>query len=169
MVMVLLQKKGFSPILDAHMIANMPLLLYIALGLILILIIGWVRTEMRLKKLFRGKKASDLEMVMMNLAHEIDLLRQNASRTNADIITIDARLRKSIRGIETMRFNPFKDQGSNQSFAISMINEDGDGVVLSSLYSRDHVSVFAKPVKGHKSEYDLTEEETAVLHKSAGK
>jgi hypothetical protein len=44
-----------------------------------------------------------------------------------------------------------------------MLNEEGDGVVLSSLYSRERMSVFAKPIKNKKSEYELTVEEKAVL------
>ena len=46
-----------------------------------------------------------------------------------------------------------------------MLNEDGDGVVLSSLYARDRMSVFAKPIKNNKSEYELSNEEKEVLSK----
>ena len=82
---------------------------------------------------------------------------------------MNRRLRKSIRGVETVRFNPFPDQGSNQSFAIGMVDETGDGVVLSSLYARERMSIFAKPVKGGKSEYELTEEEKEALWKAKEK
>ena len=84
---------------------------------------------------------------------------------NIDII--NQKLRKSIRGLETIRFNPFSDQGSNQSFAIGMLNEEGDGVVFSSLYSREHVSVFAKPIKKMSSEYEMTKEEKDSLEKAS--
>ena len=47
-----------------------------------------------------------------------------------------------------------------------MLNEEGDGVVLSSLYSRERMSVFAKPIKGGKSEYELTGEETNAIKKA---
>ena len=83
-----------------------------------------------------------------------------------DISVIGAKVKKSIRGLETVRFNPFPDQGSNQSFAIGMLNEEGDGVVFSSLYSRDRMSVFAKPIKNNKSEYELSGEEQKALDKA---
>ena len=44
-----------------------------------------------------------------------------------------------------------------------MLDEDGNGVVLSSLYSRERMSVFAKPIKNNKSEYELTAEEKEAL------
>ena len=83
-----------------------------------------------------------------------------------DIANINKKLKKSIRGVETVRFNPFGDQGSNQSFAIGMLNEDKDGVVISSLYSRERMSIFAKPIKGGTSDYELTEEEKEALKKA---
>ena len=83
-----------------------------------------------------------------------------------DIVILNEKLRKSIRGLDILRFNPFPDQGSNQSFAIGMLNEDKDGIVISSLYSRERMSVFAKPIKNGKSEYELSDEEKEVLKKA---
>lgn len=78
---------------------------------------------------------------------------------------VEKRLRRSVQSVHTVRFNPFKGTGggSNQSFATAFINEEGDGVVISTLYSRDHVSIFAKPVKKHVSEYELSGEEKEAL------
>ena len=113
-----------------------------------------------------GKKARDLEDTIEVLENNISKLKISKDRTEAELEVINQKLRKSIRGLETVRFNPFPDQGSNQSFAISLLNEDGDGVVISSLYARDRVSVFAKPVKKHASLYELTDEEIEVLKKA---
>lgn len=136
---------------------------------LLAILIGaiWIwKTERRLKRFFLGKKAKDLEDTIINLEEEISKLKKSKEYTEKELKDINAKLKKSIRGLETIRFNPFPDQGSNQSFAIGMLNEDGDGVVLSSLYSRERMSIFAKPIKNGKSEYELTEEEKKTLEKA---
>jgi len=81
------------------------------------------------------------------------------------LTTVEKRLKKSVQSVNTVRFNPFKGigGGGNQSFSTAFLNEEGDGVVISSLYSRDHVSVFSKPIKKMKSEYELTEEEKEAV------
>jgi hypothetical protein len=56
--------------------------------------------------------------------------------------------------------------GGNQSFATAFLNEDGDGVVISSLYSREHTSVFAKPVKKHSSEHEMSNEEKEAMEEA---
>ena len=123
-------------------------------------------TERRLKRFFLGKKAKDLEETIAILEQEIARLSKAGENMEKNISLINAKLRKSIRGLETIRFNPFADQGSNQSFAIGMLNEEGNGVVISSLYSRERMSIFAKPVRNGKSEYELSAEEKEALRQA---
>lgn len=123
-------------------------------------------TERRLKRFFLGKKARDLEETITGLGANIKKLESAAEKMQAQLEAHEARIKKSIRGVETVRFNPFPDQGGNQSFAIGMVNEEGDGLVLSSMYGRERMSVFAKPVKAGKSAYELTAEEKEALDKA---
>jgi len=133
---------------------------------VLVGVIWAIVTEKRLKRFFLGKKAKDLEDTIITLENEIAKLNKAKDNAEKDITVINAKLKKSIRGLETIRFNPFPDQGSNQSFAIGMLDEDGDGLVISSLYSRERMSVFAKPVKNGRSEYELSAEEKEALEKA---
>ena len=128
------------------------LVFLILVGIAILLGAVWViTTEKRLKRFFLGKKAKDLEDTIIILEKEIVDLRKSKREIEKEISSINIKLQKSIRGVETIRFNPFPDQGSNQSFAIGMLDEKGDGVVLSSLYSRERMSIFAKPIKNHQS------------------
>src|SRR3990167_7907269 len=139
----------------------------IFIGVIILIGVIWtIRTEKRLKRFFAGKKGKDLEESIIILEEDISKLKSAKEKTEKEIIEINKKLKKSIRGLETIRFNPFPDQGSNQSFAVGMVNEDGDGVVFSSLYSRERMSIFAKPIKNGKSEYELTTEEKEGLEKA---
>lgn len=142
------------------------ILLYILAGAIIILLIWIGLLEHRLKKFFAGTKAKNLEEVMTTLGSQVSELRDLQSKINTHLITIDSRLDTSIRKIETIRFNPFLDAGGNQSFAIALLNDKGNGVILSSLYARDRMSIFAKPILNGKSEFELSIEEKEVLKKS---
>lgn len=140
---------------------------FVFIGVSIIVGAIWmIITEKRLKRFFSGKKAKDLEDIIVALERDIVKLNKEKEDIQKDISAINTKLKKSIRGLETIRFNPFPDQGSNQSFAIGMLNEEGDGVVFSSLYSRDRMSVFAKPIKNNKSEYELSDEEKEALKKA---
>ena len=88
----------------------------------------------------------------------------------AYLTTVEKRLRKSVQSINTVRFNPFKGtgSGSNQSFSTAFLNEEKDGVVISSLYSREHISIYSKPIKGGNSEYEMSDEEKESLENAKG-
>ena len=138
---------------------------FVLVGIAILIGIVWAFiTEKRLKRFFLGKKAKDLEDTIITLENDISQLKKAKESMEKDIATMNVKLKKSIRGLNTIRFNPFPDQGSNQSFAIGMLNEEGDGLVISSLYSRERMSVFAKPVKNGRSE--LTTEEKEALEKA---
>src|SRR3989344_5358440 len=100
---------------------------FVLTGAAVILGLVWaLATEKRLKKFFLGKKAKDLEDTIVMLHNDVAALHKAKDSLEKDISLIHTKLKKSIRGLETLRFNPFSDQGSNQSFAIGMLNEDGD-------------------------------------------
>ena len=147
--------------------AKLELSFFIFAGIALLIGAVWmITTEKRLKRFFLGKKAKDLEDTIVTLENEMAKLKKAQEISEKEIAVLHTKLKKSIRGLETIRFNPFPDQGSNQSFAIGMLDEEGDGVVISSLYSRERMSIFAKPVKKHKSTYELTDEEKEALAKA---
>lgn len=146
---------------------KLEIILFISFSILILIYAFWMfNTEKRLKRFFKGKKGRDLEDSVIALEENIKKLTKAKENIEQELISVNAKLKKSIRGLETIRFNPFPDQGSNQSFAIGMLNEDGDGVVISSLYSRDRMSVFAKPIKNKTSTYELSIEEKKALEQA---
>lgn len=147
-----------------------PQILFYILSIVIIILLVWImHLENRLKKVFQGTKAKDLEDVMVELNDKIVYLKKDQDEISKHLKIVDGRLDKSIRQVETIRFNPFIDAGSNQSFAISFLNDEGDGVVISSLYARDRMSIFAKPIENGKSKFELSNEEKEVLEKTLKK
>ncbi len=138
-----------------------------AVGVILLIV--WIfRLESRIKRLLQGKNAKNLEDSMTDILDQLKDLKQFTRDMEEYLTHVEMRLKKSVQGIETVRYNPFKGTGSggNQSFSTSFINEKGDGVVLTSMYTRDRISMFAKPLKNYESEFELSEEERESVEKS---
>jgi hypothetical protein len=141
-------------------------LFYIISGVVIIILLWILMIEIRLKKIFSGTNARNLEEMIVIVGKKINQLEQTQAEINNHLTKIDDRLNKSIRNIETIRFNPFIDAGSNQSFAIAFMNDEGNGVVMSSLYARDRMSIFAKSIVNGKSSFELSNEEKEVLEKA---
>lgn len=137
-------------------------------AIIVILILLVIQFQVRFRKLLRGHRAETIEDSLKLIEHDLKNLKNFKKETVAYLEDVEKRVGQSIQGVGTVRFNPFRGngEGGNQSFATSFISEKGDGVVISSLYSRDHVSIFSKPLKEFKSEYELSGEEKDSLAKA---
>lgn len=131
----------------------------------------WViRLEFKMRRLLKGKNAKSLEDSILSLIEDQKNMSQFKKEMETYLETVEKRLKKSVRGVDTIRFNPFKGAGGgNQSFATAFINEEGNGVVLSSIYSRDRMSVFAKPIEKFESPFDLSDEEKTAITKAKAK
>lgn len=147
---------------------NFETYMIVGVGTIILLLLIWIiRLEIKLRKLL-GSKSGSLDDAISFLRKDTETLKKHAEKTSEKLDIVDKKLKKTVSGNETIRFNPFKGNGSgsNQSFATALINSEGDGVVISSIYSRDHLSVFSKPIKDLSSEYELTSEEKTALQKA---
>jgi hypothetical protein len=139
-----------------------------AMALVIIILFSWVIwLQNKLGKLLVGK-SKNIDESFATIVKEISDLKKFRSAAEENFKVTDARLKKTVSGVETVRFNPFKGDGSggNQSFATAFLNEEKNGVIISSMYSRDHISIFSKPIKNLNSEFELTPEEREAMTKA---
>ncbi len=130
---------------------------------VLLCLVIWLTFKMRRFLVsFDSKNVGDS---LNFVSGELDDLKKSRKEIESYLTLVEKRLRKSVRSVHTVRFNPFKGsgEGGNQSFATALLNEDGSGVIISSLHSRDHTRVFSKPVADHKAQIELSEEEKEAL------
>ncbi len=151
--------------------ANIAPLVPVAIGILVLLIIVlavWIMLVQRRLSNLLGAGGSTIEEGIQNIQKRLDQAEKFQRESTKYLRLIETRVKRSLQTSETIRFNPFKGNGDggNQSFATAFINENGDGVVLSSLYSRERVSIFSKPVKTFKPLFELSEEETDTLKRA---
>ncbi|MDP8905014.1 MAG: DUF4446 family protein [Chloroflexota bacterium] len=79
---------------------------------------------------------------------------------------VEERAARAVQRVGVVRFNPFEDTGSNQSFALALLDSRGDGVVISSLHSRQQTRIYLKSIVGGKCETALSEEEAEALRQA---
>lgn len=142
---------------------------FIVLGAVIALLLVWiVRLEIKLNNIKAGSSGKRMDEVMSHISHSLNDLHSFKNDAHNRLNQAENKLKSSVRCIETLRFNPFQGTGSggNQSFASAFVNEEGNGVVISSLYSRDRVSVFSKPLTQFSSPYELFDEEQEVINRA---
>lgn len=72
----------------------------------------------------------------------------------------------AVQKVGIVRFNPFSEIGGDQSFSIALLDGSDNGVVITSLYTREGNRIYGKPIKAGQSEYILTAEEKEAIEKA---
>jgi Protein of unknown function (DUF4446) len=65
-----------------------------------------------------------------------------------------------------IRYDAFAGSGSGLSYALALLNRQGNGVVLTSIYSRDDTRTFGKPVAGYKPTVQASAEELEAIERA---
>ena len=115
-----------------------------------------------IKNIFRGENL-DIEKVLAELRSGQDSSGKFMSELQSRILNLENALPKNIRKVGLIRYNPFSDAGGDQSFALALLNDNKDGVIISSLYGREINKVYAKPIQNGGSTYQLTAEEKQAI------
>ncbi|MCB9806215.1 DUF4446 family protein [Candidatus Nomurabacteria bacterium] len=155
--------------MDSNLIIDyIPLATYILLVLLIILFAWIIRLEIRIKKLTRGEKGGSIEDALKSIEKDIRGFDSFRSDVESYLKKVEQRLSRSIQGLKNINFKAFSglDSGGHQSFAIALLNEKGDGLILSTLHSRDRVNVFSKEIKNFRASVSLTDEEKEALEKA---
>lgn len=145
----------------------LPVLTLILIILQLSILIWIYRLQSHYNELTKGASKKDL-LSALNLFIAKSENNQNALDQLKVIVEKEIKQNKDhLQRIGFKRFNPFTDTGGNQSFILSILDENGDGIVISSLHSRENTRVYAKRViKGSSEDQVLSKEELQVIKES---
>jgi hypothetical protein len=145
------------------------IILFAIASAIILLLTGWIAyIHFRFNRLVKN---TDKDNIEKNLVEIYAYLEKNHSQ-NKDIVShlkvLDRKVHSAPRGLGLILFKAFDGMksGGGNSFALALLNEKGDGAVLSTLHSRERVNVYSKEIKNFKADVLLTEEEQQALTKA---
>lgn len=116
-----------------------------------------------------GAAAMSLGDIVANQGARLDATRTEAEAHTKSIAALEKAVTRSVQCVGLIRYNPFQDTGGDQSFAIALLDKQGDGLVMSSLHTRAATRFYAKPVKGGASHLSLSDEEMQALQQALAK
>lgn len=104
-----------------------------------------------------------------NLKEVLNILKnleERLKKTDKKLQILEKNSKFFLQKVSIIRFNPFPEVGSNQSFSIALLDNNNNGVVITSLYNRNDNRIYGKPIKNGTSEYSLSKEEITVIEKA---
>lgn len=97
------------------------------------------------------------------LGRRLSALEQHRPAGSADLAALRAEVAQTLKHVAVVRYDAFADMGGRLSFSAAVVDDSGDGLVLSSIHARGESRTYAKGVVGGASDATLTPEEQQAL------
>ena len=156
--------------LSAETVSTLIVVLAVAV-LVLAVWVAWLQRSdavlrRRLRRLIGDAEGAGLDELLDRQFRRLDTVSERVEALNRLHHELQALAQQSIQKVGVVRFNPFADTGGDQSFAIALLDANGNGLVLSSLHGRADTRIFAKQVQGGRSKHALSDEEQDAIRKA---
>jgi len=120
----------------------------------------------KIDKLLENGKVKDFKDIFLNQKERNDNLEKQLKEAFLKIENLDKISERTIQKIGIVRFDPFNEPAGKQSFAVAVLDDKNNGFIISSLFVNEGNRVFAKAVKGGKSEHVLSKEEVEAIDRA---
>jgi hypothetical protein len=155
---------------------RLTLLVYLALGASLVLAVAVAALAARLRAARRtyaallagGAGGEDLLAAVARQVEATDRLRGKLNLVGRETAQIRQRVSSLVGTVGLTRYDAFPDIGGHLSYSAAFLDEAGDGVVLSAINGRTEARSYAKPVRGGRSDHNLSPEEQAAIAMALG-
>jgi Protein of unknown function (DUF4446) len=108
-------------------------------------------------------QAEQLEVLVEAQARNIQRLEAAMRQLAGGERRLAELMQSTIQHVGVVRFDAFEDMGGRLSFSAAMLDDRGDGIVITSINGRQDTRCYAKPVRGGTSIHNLSEEEDQAI------
>ena len=153
---------------------NSDIFILVLFVIVIILSVLYITSVINLKKLrtsyskFMNKlgNGNNLEEMLQNYIKKLETVEAKNEEIISYCKVIDENIKRCTQKIGIVRYNAFKDVGSDLSFTLAILDDYNNGVVLNGIYARDSSNIYAKPIENGVSKYVLSEEEKEAVNRA---
>lgn len=145
------------------------ILIVLTLGLAVLALYNLNKIRRQQWVMTRGMEEASVEEIVTRYIRQVEELEKRFEELKKQQGTHGRTLLGAVQKVGLVRFNAFTDMGGNLSFALALLDQEGNGVLLTSISGRTETRTYAKRVIGGRSELAASqEEEEAIGHAMEG-
>lgn len=145
--------------------------LYIIFGINILLLLLYIASLIKLKKINNNYKkfmkkvgnGNNIDEILKDYLEKVENISKKNDETYSYCTKLEEEISTCLKKVGMVRYSAFKDTGSDLSFALALLDENNDGVLLNGIYSREMSNIYAKQIKEGKSTSRLSEEEEKAI------
>ena len=142
----------------------------ILLAVVLIIILCKLKKlKRRVDSLTRGKDTESLEDIIVSYLERVESLEEGEEITRAALNAIKDNLKITYQKTGLVKYDAFREMSGALSYSLALLDKENNGVLISSMYSREGCYTYAKEIIKGESKINLSEEEAEALKQAVAK
>lgn len=132
-------------------------------------VLSWLlyKTKEHYHQLIAKTKKGTIGEILKSLIDQSDITVKKTEKIEEEIKQLIESKKLHYQKTGLVRFNPFERVGGEQSFILTLLNQQDSGLVINFLYTREGIRVYAKKIRqGVSKEYELSSEEKEAVKKA---
>ncbi|CUR55660.1 conserved exported hypothetical protein [metagenome] len=97
-----------------------------------------------------------------------DALPEDVQGLRQEVAALRAEAKDALRHLSVVRYDAFGDMGGHLSWSMAVLDDSGNGVVVTSIHGRSEARTYAKTVTGWQCAHQLSPEETEAIGNARG-
>ncbi|MBU1110013.1 DUF4446 family protein [Patescibacteria group bacterium] len=132
--------------------------------LVIIVLVFSITNRRWMKRLFGNSSKENLKDILQEHLERVGVVQIKLNDVENMLRDVQKASLTHVQKVGVVRFNPFDDTGSDQSFAIAILDAEDNGLVISALHSRERTRLYAKPIiRGQPGKYPFSGEEKKAI------
>lgn len=141
----------------------------VTITLLIITLCKLKKLRRRVDTLTRGKDTESMEDIILNFFERIEDLENEEKNTKNDIKDIKNNLKVTYQKTGLVKYDAFREMSGALSYSLALLDKENNGVLISSMYSREGCYSYAKDIVNGESKLNLSEEEAEALKQAVAK
>jgi len=154
----------YTGIPSDYVILGVAALAIVLLALYIVNIVQMHKLKNRYRIFMTGKNARSLEDTLIRRLDQIDLLMEANGTNEREIRSINKKLRSTFCKMGLVKYDAFHEDGGKYSFALVLLDEKNDGVVLNIIHNTNAgCYIYSKDIIDGNSVTPMSEFEMEAL------
>lgn len=143
---------------------------YISLGFGVLAVLWAIFLTIKIRKIeqqagviFDGANGKKISIAIESYFKNVKEVEDHCFKLDKELKNLKGLAELGLTRVGFLRYNPFGDIGSNQSFSLCLLDSANNGFVITSIHSREGTRVYSKSIEKGESQYNLSQEELTVV------
>ena len=141
----------------------------VSIILLIIVLCKLKKLRRRIDSLTRGKDAETMEDSILNFFERIECLEDAERKMHKDIRDIKENLKITYQKTGLVKYDAFREMSGALSYSLALLDKENNGVLITSMYSREGCYTYAKDIVNGESKINLSDEEAEALKQAVAK